>query len=219
MDIDGLGEKIVEQLMQEGLISDYADIFELTEGDILPLERFADKSAENLIKAIEESKRVPLGKFLYALGIRHAGEETADDIANHFGSIDKIRRASLPEFESAEGVGEVVSKSIHDWFADKQNAHVLDRLLKRIKIINPSKLKTENLKLKGLTFVLTGTLQSMSRDEAKEKIKNLGGKVSASVSSNTDYIVAGEDPGSNKTDDARKLGIKVINETAFLKML
>ncbi|MFA5841960.1 MAG: NAD-dependent DNA ligase LigA [Candidatus Paceibacterota bacterium] len=219
MDIDGLGGKIVEQLIQEGLISDYADIFELTRGDIEPLERFADKSADNLILSIEKSKKVSLSKFLYALGIRHVGEETADMLANHFGSMEEIRNSSMAELTGVEGVGGVVAESVADWFADRHNSAILDRLLNHVSIINPLKLKTGNLKFSGKTFVLTGTLAGMSRDEAKEKIKSLGGKVSGSVSSKTDYVVAGGEPGQNKIDDAKKFGIKILTEKEFLKMV
>ena len=219
MNIDGLGEKIVEQLVNEGLIADYADIFELTEGDLVPLERFADKSAANLISAVEKSKRVTLGKFLYALGIRHVGEETSGDIADNFGSIDKIREATAEDFKNVEGVGNVVAESISEWFSDKKNLRVLSRLLGHVKIINPPKTKSKNLKLRGLTFVLTGTLSGMPRDEAREKIKTLGGKVAGSVSSKTDYVVAGEEPGENKVNDAKKFGVKIITEKEFSSLL
>lgn len=219
MDIDGLGEKIMEQFVQEGLVSDYADIFELTKGDIEPLERFAEKSADNLILAIEKSKKVTLGKFLYALGIRHVGEETADIVANHFGSIEKIRKASSEKLSEVEGIGGVVAKSMTSWFFDKHNANVLDKLLKHLSIVNPKKREGESGKLKGLTLVLTGTLPGMSRDEAKEKIKNLGGKVASSVSSKTDYVVAGDEPGQNKMDDAKKFEVKIIGEKEFLNLL
>jgi DNA ligase (NAD+) len=219
MDIDGLGERIVEQLVQEGLVADYADIFELTRGDIEPLERFADKSADNLISAIEKAKKVELSKFLYALGIRHVGEETADIIASNFGSIEKIRKAEPHILREVEGVGGVVAESIINWFADSHNKKVLERLLGYLNVQNPPKLKAKSSKLSGLTFVLTGTLGSMSRDEAKEKIKSLGGKVASSVSSKTDYVVAGEDPGQNKMDDAKKLDVKVLTEKEFLNMI
>ncbi len=228
MDIDGLGEKIMKQLVNEGLVSDHADIFELTKGDIEPLERFAEKSADNLILAIEKSKKVALGKFLYALGIRHVGEETADTIANHFGSIEKIQKSDIEDFQKIEGVGGVVAESITNWFSDAHNKKMLERLLTHVKIVSPNKLQVTHLrrsfggqasyKLQGLSFVLTGALSSMSRDEAKEKIKALGGKVSSSVSSKTDYVVAGEDPGQNKMKDAKKLGVKTIKEKEFLNM-
>lgn len=240
MDIDGLGGKIVEQLMQEGLISNCADFFELTKGDLEPLERFADKSADNLILAIEKSKKVTLSKFLYALGIRHVGEETADIIANHFGSIEKIREA-FTRFDLVRsptrsnlvrgdlgiddgileipGIGGVISESVREWFSDPHNKKVLDRLLSHVSIQNPYKLKAKSYKLSGLSFVLTGTLEGMSRDEAKEKIKSLGGKVSSSVSSKTDYVVAGDAPGQNKMDDAKKFGVKIIMEEEFLELL
>lgn len=224
MDIDGLGEKIVEQLVEEGLISNCADFFELTKGDLEPLERFADKSADNLILAIEKSKKVTLSKFLYALGIRHVGEETAEIIANHLGSIEKIREAiqtprTVFGVSEIPGIGAVIAESIGNWFSDSHNKKVLEHLLIHVNIVNPQKLKAKTYKLSGLTFVLTGTLSKMSRDEAKDKIKKLGGKVSSSVSGNTDYVVAGEEPGQNKMDDAKKFEVKTIDEKEFLKMM
>ncbi|MEK7614238.1 MAG: NAD-dependent DNA ligase LigA [Patescibacteria group bacterium] len=220
MDMDGLGEKIVEQLMQEGLVSDYADFFELTPGDIEPLRRFAEKSAENLILAIEKSKKVALGKFLYALGIRHVGEETASLLAENFQfSIYKLQKAQKEELEKIEGIGPVVAESVTRWFADSHNKKILKKLLKHLSVVKPYQLPATSYQLRGFTFVLTGTLLSMSRDEAKEKIKALGGKVSSSVSSKTDYVVAGEEPGQNKIEDAKKLRVRTITENEFLKIL
>ncbi len=220
MDIDGLGEKIVEQLMQKGLVSDYADVFELTKGDLEPLERFAEKSADNIISAIEKSKKVTLPKFLYALGIRHVGEETAELLAENFQfSIFNFQKIQKEELEKIEGIGPKVAESITNWFADKHNILVLGKLLKHVSISSPRKLKAKSYKLSGKTFVLTGTLEKMSRDEAKEKIKVLGGKVSNSVSSKTDYVVAGDNPGENKMNDASRLKINVVTEAQFLKMI
>jgi len=220
MNIDGMGEKIVEQLVQEGLVSDIADIYELKLGDLEPLERFAEKSAENLIEAIEKSKKVTLPKFLFALGIRHVGEETSELIANHFGTIDKIKKASVEDFDIIEGVGEVVAKSIHDWLADVHNQKLLSRLLQLAEVQPPQLAEVEPPQvLKGKAFVLTGTLASMSRDEAKAKIKALGGRVSSTVSSKTDYVVVGKDPGSAKYNKARELGVAIIDEKGFLKLI
>jgi len=218
MNIDGLGEKIVEQLMNENIISDVADIYELKKGDLEHLDRFAEKSADNLIAAIKKSQKVSLSKFLFALGIRHVGEETAELLANQFTTINRSKNAKLLELEEIEGIGEVVAKSFYDWMNDPQNQKLLTRLLQYIDIQNPKKLQTTNYKLRNKTFVLTGTMQSMSRDEAKTKIKELGGKVAGSVSAQTDYVVAGEDPGS-KYEKAKKLGIKILNEKEFLKLL
>lgn len=218
MNIDGLGEKILEQLVNAGLISDAADIFELKKGDLAPLERFAEKSAENLIKAIEKSKSVPLQKFLFALGIRHAGEETAEFVANHFGDINKISKANREDFEKIEGVGSVVAASLYGWFSDAHNRKILSRLLSHVRVVSPRKQAANVGKLIGKKFVLTGELKSMSRDEAKNKIKALGGKISNSVSSKTDFVVLGENPGS-KFDNAKDLGVTIVDEEKFLKMI
>lgn len=214
--IEGLGPKIIDQLLEEGLIKNAADIFRLKEGDILPLERFAEKSTKNLIEAIDKAKEIPLSRFIFALGIRHVGEETAIDLANHFGSLERLRKASLEEIDSIPDIGEVVAKSIYEWFQDKDNQKFLDDLLRSgIKIIPPKKREK---KLQGKTFVFTGVLKSMSRDEAKEKVRELGGNVSSSVSKNTDFVVLGENPGS-KYDKAKKLGLEIISEKEFLKMI
>jgi DNA ligase (NAD+) len=214
-DIDGLGYKILEQFLNEGLIRDAADLYELKVGDILPLERFAEKSTSNLIEAIEKSKKIPLARFLYALGIRHVGEETAVDLANYFGSLEKLREATLLELQSMPNVGGVMAESIYDWFRDKSNIGFLDRLLKHVTVIKPTIGKQP---LRGLKFVLTGMLEAMTRDEAKEKIRALGGDVSSSVSKETNYVVAGREPGS-KYDRAKRLGVKIIDEKEFLEML
>lgn len=223
MNIDGMGEKIVEQLLNEGLISDVADIYELKLGDIKPLERFSDKSAENLIESIEKSRKVTLPKFLFALGIRHIGEETSELIANHFSTIEKIQKATVETFDKIEGVGEVMAQSIYNWMHDKQNQKLLSRLLNHVKITKGRPLQssksTKGDPLYDKVFVLTGTLSSMSRDEAKVKIKALGGKVSSSVSSKTDFVVMGEDPGTNKYEKAMELKIKILKEAEFINII
>lgn len=215
-DIEGLGDKIVEQLINKGLIANVADLFILTQGDLEPLERFAEKSAVNLIKAIKKSKQITLARFLYALGIHHVGEETAIDLAQHFGSLEKIKKATVEELENIPDVGNVVAKSIHDFFSDGRNLKVVDELIKNgVKI---EKVKRQKQILARQIFVLTGSLESMTRDEAKSKIRALGGDVSASVSKNTDYVVVGEEPGL-KYDKAQKLGINTISEREFLDLL
>ena len=216
MNIDGLGEKIVERLVNEGLVSDPADFYDLAEDDFTQLERFAEKSAKNLIEAIENSKKVALSKFLFALGIRHVGEETAELIENHFGTLAAVRKASVADTDAIEGVGDIMARSLYDWMRDKKNNALLDRLLKYVQIEN-QKSKIKSQKLSGKTFVLTGTLSSMSRDEAKAKIKSLGGKVTGSVSKETDYVVVGEDPGS-KYEKAREMGVEIVSEKKFLEM-
>ncbi len=216
-DIDGLGEKIIDQLIQEGLIKDVADLFVLKEGDLEPLERFAEKSASNIIKSISARKEISLGRFLFALGIRHVGELSAQDLAEHFGSLEKIKKTSLEELENIEGVGEKVAKSIYVWFHNKKNLNFLKRLKDVGITIKPPEVKKKG-ELAGKTFVLTGSLEKYSRDDAKRVIQSLGGKVSTSVSRSTDFVVAGNKPGS-KYDKAKKLGIKTIDEFEFLKMI
>ncbi len=216
-DINGLGPKIINQLMDQGLISNPADIFELEEGDLLPLERFAEKSAENLLEAIKNSKEVPLHKFIFALGIRHVGEESAINLANYFSSLENLKKAEIDDLLKNKDTGEVMAKSIYKWFHNKGNLKLLEKLKRAgIRIINPKKLQAKKLQAK--TLVLTGELETMTREEAKEKIRELGGDVSSSVSKNTDFVVAGKEPGS-KYDRAKKLGVKIINEQRFLKMI
>lgn len=214
--IDGLGPKTINQLMDEGLVSDPADLFDLKEGDLTPLERFAEKSAANLVESIQHSKKIALAKFIYALSIRHVGEETAIDLANYFGNLDELRKAKLEILETISDVGQVVAKSIVEWFNDKVNLKLLEKLSAAGVLI--AKVKTAAKILAGQTFVLTGELESFTRDEAKDKIRNLGGNVAGSVSKQTDYVVAGKEPGS-KYDKAQKLGIKIINEKEFLALI
>ena len=216
-DIDGFGKKIVEQLMSENLISSFADIFTLKKGDLMELEGFAELSADNLIKAIEKSKIVTFPRFIASLSISQVGEETAEDLSRNFGTLEVLRKARFEELEAIEGVGPIIAKSVTDWFSEAENKKLLDDLLKQIKVLPFEKTETSG-KLSGRTFVLTGTLSSMSRDEAKKKIKSLGGDVSESVSKLTSYVVAGDDPGSKK-DKAEKLGVKVLSETEFLNLI
>ena len=214
--IDGLGPKTINQLMDEGLVSGPADLFDLKEGDLIPLERFAEKSASNLIESIKQSKKIAFAKFIYALGIRHTGEETAIDLANYFGGLNELKEAQLEILETISDVGQVIAKSIFEWFNDKVNLKLLDRLIGAGILIE--KVKTAKKILAGQTFVLTGELESFTRDEAKDKIRNLGGDIAGSVSEQTDYVVAGREPGS-KYDKAKKLGVKIIGEKEFLKLI
>ncbi|OGH88260.1 MAG: hypothetical protein A3J93_01930 [Candidatus Magasanikbacteria bacterium RIFOXYC2_FULL_42_28] len=217
-DIDGLGEKIVEQLMSAGLIKNSADIFTLTVGDLEPLERFAEKSAENLIASVEKSKKITLARFIYALGIRHVGEETALRLANHFGSLEKIKTATAEELTAVNDVGPAVTNAIFEWFAEKENVKLVEDLIVSGVSLQSSILNLQSSKLSGLTFVITGTLEHFGRDEVKEKIRALGGQISESVSKNTSFVIAGESAGS-KLAKARKLGVKVLNEDEFVKMV
>lgn len=216
MNIIGMGEKIVEFLMEQGLVTERKDIFEIEAGDMTGLEGFKDKSIQNLLEAIEESKNVALGKFIYSLGIRHVGEETAELLADEFKILENLRKAKFEKLEQIDGVGGVVAQSIVDWFSDTENSRELDELMPYLKIQKVGG-KIQNT-LSGKTFVLTGTLAGMSRDEAKAKIKSLGGKVTSSVSKETSYVVAGADPGS-KYDNAVKLGVEIMDERAFEKIL
>jgi DNA ligase (NAD+) len=215
-DIAGLGPKIIEQLQKADLVKTPADIFLLTEDDLSPLERFAEKSAQNLVQAITAKKKIPLARFIYALGIRHVGEETAIALSENFNSLNRIQEASLENLQQTEDIGPKVAESIVEWFGDKHNQKLIEELLANgVKIINSEKRAPG--KLKGLVFVLTGELENFSRDEAKAKIRELGGDVSSSVSKKTDYVVAGDNPGS-KYDKAKELGVKIINEAEFRKM-
>lgn len=252
-DIDGLGEKVIEQLIKSKLIEDPSDIFALQHRDLIHLDLFKDKKTQNLLDSIENAKIIPLSRFLFAIGIRFVGAETADLLANHLilsthlitikkgqkkeqlalfeeenksktievaeieELIKEIKSMSLDELKDVEGIGEKVGESIHKWFNDEKNQKYLKKLQQNgIKLIVSANKRTE--KLKNKTFVITGTLPKLSRDEAKELIKQNGGKVSSSISKNTDYLLAGTSPGS-KYDVAKKLDIKIIDEEELLKMI
>ena len=218
--IVGLGPKIIDKLMEQGLISNPADIFKLKEEDLVSLERFAEKSAENIIKAIGESKRIPLDKFIFGLGIRHVGEESAINLVNHFNGLENLKKAGIDDLLKVKDTGEIMAKSIYNWFRNKKNLELLKKLKQAgVKIINPpQQARGKQTKLKNKTFVLTGELETMTRDEAKEKIRALGGDISGSVSKNTDWVVRGTEPGL-KYDKAKKLDVKIINEKEFLKLI
>ena len=217
-DIEGMGPKIVEQLMREGLLHEASDIFELKEGDLKPLERFADKSAENLVEAINKSKNIPLEKFIYALGIRHVGSETAQDIASQFGTIENMLKAVKGEYDSIYGIGEKVSESIAEWLSDQKNIELIRKLQKLGVKILPYHSPVLKNKLGGKSFVITGSLESMPRDDAHKKIVQLGGRISSSVTSKTDFLVTGDEPGS-KLEKAKRFGTKILSEEEFSKMI
>jgi len=216
-EIVGLGPKIIDRLLDEGLIEDPADLFLLKEEDVAQLERFAEKSAKNLISAIQSRKEITLPRFVYALGIKNVGEETAQDLAENFGSIEKLKKASLEELEKIKDVGPVVAKSIYEFFREEKNLKFIEKL-KKVGVRVVAEKKPKHQPLKGKVFVLTGSLESMTREEAKGKIRELGGEVSESVSKKTDYLVVGKEPGS-KLEKAKKLGVKTIEEKEFLEML
>ena len=216
MDMEGLGRKIVEQLVNEKLISKMSDIYDLTQEKIMGMERQAEKSAQNLIAAIAQSKKVSLERFVYALGIRHVGESTAKSLVEAFGSLENISKVSLEDLENVSDIGNTVAKSIFSFFHDEKNKKEIQRLLsKGIHFLKP---KQKSGKLSGKTFVLTGTLPTYSRSEAKKMIEDHGGKVSAAVSAKTDYVLAGQEAGS-KLKKAKELGIPILSEVEFLKMV
>jgi DNA ligase (NAD+) len=215
-DIVDMGPKIVDVLLEQGLVSEYADIFTLKRGDLLQLPRFAERSADNLLNSIKKSSSVSLGRLLVGLSIPQVGEETALDLANHFKTLGKLRDASYGDLEALPGIGPIVAQSVVDFWKDKDNKKIVDHLLKEIAI---EKVEGKSSgPLSGKTFVLTGTLESMSRDEAKEKIRAKGGAVSESVSKETSYLVAGENTGS-KYAKAQSLGVKILDEKEFLALL
>ena len=207
----------MRRFKDEGLISDAADIFTLEKEDIQVLERFGEKSAENIVNEIKNKKKVSFTRFLWALGILHVGEETARDLAIHFGTLENLMKADLAQINEIENIGPAVSQSLHEFFRDKNNLEFIKKLEKNGVVIEKAKAQTGG-KFSGFTFVLTGTLSQMSREIAKEKILALGGKVAGSVSKNTSYVVAGVEAGSKLTN-AEKLGVKILNEEEFLKML
>lgn len=217
MDIEGLGEAVVEQLCNEGLLNDASDLYVLKKEELSELEHFADKSAENLIAAINKSKENNADKLLFALGIRHIGAKTAKNLMEHFGSIEKLSKADKGEIVNVSDVGEKMADSIIQYFSDEKNSEFINRLIEsgvNTKYVSSVIGST----FSGKVFVLTGTLSGMKRSEAKLLIENLGGKVSGSVSKNTDYVVAGEEAGS-KLQKANELGIVVLSEDEFVSML
>jgi DNA ligase (NAD+) len=210
MDIDGLGEALVNQLTERGLVKNVADLYKLTKDGLLQLERMGEKSAENVLGEIEASKKLPLERVIYGLGIRFVGERTAQFLAEHFGSLDAIMKASEEQLEEVNEVGPRIAESIVEFFADEHNRKLVSDLRKAGLTFTGQK-KEKGTKLTGKTFVLTGTLARHTRDEAKKMIEDAGGRVSGSVSKKTDYVVAGSDAGS-KLDKARELGVSVIGE-------
>jgi DNA ligase (NAD+) len=218
MDIDGLGDKLVEQLVEAKLISNIADLFEVNLEQIVNLERMGEKSARNLLQAFEKSKTTQLDKFLFALGIREVGEATARSLSQHFGSLDKIRQADLKELESVSDIGPVVTENIRTFFREPYNIQIIERLM--TSGVNwPDVIVNDTaLPLKGQVFVLTGTLEKMNRDEAKQKLLQLGAKVSSSVSKNTTALVAGEAAGS-KLKKAKELGVNILSESELIQLV
>ncbi len=230
--LEGLGPKIIDRFMDEGLIVDASDIFSLQKGDIEVLERFGEKSAENIISEIRDHKTITLSRFIYSLGILHIGEETSQLLAKQVIAKFKVQKSklkiedvleyfqnfSLERLQEIPDVGPKVAESIYSWFHEKKNIEFLKKLDSSGIAIQAPKFQVSSFKFQGKIFVLTGSLESLSRDEAKEKIRALGGEISESVSKKTDYVIAGSDPGS-KFNKARQLGVEVLNETEFLNLL
>jgi len=220
LDIDGLGSKLIEQLVALERLDSPADIYTLERDEIIALERMGEKSADNLLKAIEASKSTTLSRFLYALGIREVGEATAAVLASSFGKLESIISATEEELQQVPDVGPVVASRIHSFFAEKHNRTIIERLIKagvhwdeKAAVISKS-----DGTLAGKTFVLTGTLPSMTRDEAKERIEAQGGKISGSVSKKTNFVIAGDSPGS-KLRKAESLGVAIIDEEGLMQLL
>ncbi|MDA2936403.1 NAD-dependent DNA ligase LigA, partial [Patescibacteria group bacterium AH-259-L05] len=219
-DIEGVGGKIIQQLIHVGLVNNAADLFTLKTGDLEPLERFGEKSADNIISAIKKSKDITFSRFLYALGIRHVGEETAIVLARHFKTLDSLAKAEVETLHHMYDIGPVVAQSIYEWLRNKNNSKLLQRLKKYGVRIQEESVEVKPLQrlVSGKRFVLTGTLDSMTRSQAKETIRARGGRVSESVSSSTDFVVVGKNPGS-KYDTAKRLGLKILREKELLAMI
>jgi len=221
MDIEGLGGETVALFVNNGLIGNYADLYELKKEQILPLERMAEKSADNLIKGIENSKQIPFERVLFALGIRYVGETVAKKLARHFKSIDALMAASEAELEAVEEIGQRIAQSVVEFFASPENREIIERL-KTYGVqlqISAEKLAGQTDKLAGQTFVVSGVFSKVSRDELKKMIEDNAGKVSSSISSKTSYVVAGENMGPSKLAKAESLGVNIISEDDFLKMV
>jgi DNA ligase (NAD+) len=220
MDIEGLGDKLVEQLVTTGLVRDYADLYRLTAADLEPLERMGKKSAEALVKQIAASRKQGLTRLLNALGIRHVGPRVAGLLAVRFGSIDALREATEEELADVEEVGPVIAAAVHEWLASDYGKRVVDGLREaavRLETLDSERPSADG-PLLGKTLVVTGTLTGFSRQEAEEAIRLAGGRASSSVSKKTDYLVAGEEAGS-KLEKAQKLGVPVLDEQAFTQLL
>jgi len=217
MNIDGMGDALVTQLTERGLVKDVADIYKLTKDGLLSLERMGDKSAQNVLNEIERSKQLPLERVIFGLGIRFVGERTAQFLAEHFGEMNALMNASEEELQQVEEVGPRIAKSIVEFFSEPKNRELVEEL-RAAGLTLRGKKKERGTKLAGKTFVLTGTLANLTRDEAKKMIEDAGGKVTGSVSKKTDYVIAGAEAGS-KLDKAKELGVAVIDEEQMRELL
>ncbi len=218
MNIEGLGDKLIGQMVDVGLVNNPADLYSLTQSKLSDLDRMGDKSAANIIEALQKSKQTTLQKFIYALGIREVGEATALSLATHFGTLDAIIKADEESLLEVPDIGPVVAKNIVTFFRQKHNMDVIDSLINKEVRWAEQTIALSNARLKGLTFVITGTLSALSRDEAREALQSLGARVAGSVSARTSYLVAGDKPGSKK-DKAEKLGVSILDEKQFMKVL
>ena len=219
MNIDGLGEKIVDQLVEKGMVRDVSDLYRLKAAELEELERMGRKSSEALVAEIDDSRKLDLGRLLFGLGIRHVGERTAQLLAEHFGSMEDLGNATPEELEQVHEVGPEIGESIRRFFHEEQNRKLIDRL-RDYGLPMKSAVQRERLPqvLAGKTFVITGTLDGMTREEATALIEQRGGRVNSSVSKKTSYLVAGQDPGS-KLDKARAAGVPIIDEQTLRGML
>jgi DNA ligase (NAD+) len=217
MNIEGMGDALANQLVENGMVSNIADIYDLTEEKLLTLERMGKKSAQNILSEIENSKKLPLERVIYGLGIRMVGERTAQFLAEHFGSMDELMKATEEELQQVNEIGPRVSASIREFFDEPKNVALVERLREKGLTFKGHK-KQRATTLAGKTFVLTGTLERHTRDEAKKLIEDAGGKVAESVSKKTDYVVAGAEAGS-KLDKARELAVSVIDESEMEKLV
>ena len=217
MDIDSIGPSVIEQLYNKNMVETPADFYKLSQQDFMQLDLVKEKSAANMYNAILNSKNRPLARFITALSIRHVGKETAEIITGEFNSLEKIMNASADELAAVEGIGSKIAQSIYEFFRYEKNIKLIEEL-KLYGVVPSEDLSVRSDELAGLTFVLTGTLQSMTRDDAGAKIKEKGGKTSSSVSKKTSYVIAGENPGS-KFDKALSLGVKILNEDEFIQLL
>ena len=221
MDIEGLGGETVALLVKEGLISDYSDLYELTEEQVIPLERMAQKSAENLVKGIEASKQIPFERVLFALGIRYVGETVAKKLAKHYKSIDALMVATTLDLIAVDEIGERIAESVVEFFSSAENIRIIERL-KSFGVqfeISAEKLANQTDKLKGLSIVISGVFENLSRNELKKLIEDNGAKVSSSISSKTNYLVAGDKMGPSKRTKAENLGVIILSESEFLELL
>jgi DNA ligase (NAD+) len=217
MDIENLGTALIEQLIEAGLVKNFADLYKLQKSELIGLERMAEKSAANVIEAIEKSKTQPLWRLIAALGIRHIGGQSAQILAEHFGSLEALMSAEQQELAAIDQIGPIMARSIFEYFRDPRNRSVLDQLLAAGLRPQQQEMRRSD-ELSGKTIVVTGTLENFSRQQAEQAIKQAGGKASASVSKKTDFVLAGNNPGS-KLEKAKRLGVEVIDERQFLELI